>query len=200
MRFAVVAICTLMVVTPAEADVGIGISAKTDSATVYIPVTVRRFMFEPYVRATDRESETLSTIGTDFPVTTASASGLEARVVGLGVFRLVPFTERVTLYYGGRLARIDEQAESFTAIGATTPPPFSQPSQSSTADGRAIIPTLGFHYNVVERLSIGGEIGLDFSEVDLLTTNRSQFGSTQTSISKVTTNDTHAEIILRFFF
>ena len=40
----------------------------------------------------------------------------------------------------------------------TTPPP-SQPQQLSTADGHSLMPTLGLHYSIIERLSIGAEIG-----------------------------------------
>src|SRR5688572_16774327 len=114
MRLGFAIICAL-VATSAAADVGIGVSAKTDSATIYIPITVKRFMFEPYIRATDRESETVSTTGTTFPVTVASTSEVQAYAVGVGVFRLVPLADRFTLYYGGRLARIDEES---TAAGS----------------------------------------------------------------------------------
>jgi hypothetical protein len=190
-----------MVATSADADVGLGVSAKTDSATVYIPITVRRFMFEPYVRATDREAESISTTGTAFPITSVSASEIQANAIGVGVFRLVPLAERLSLYYGGRLARIDEEAKSFNASSFNTPPSFSQPSQSSSVEGHSIIPTLGFHYNIIERLSIGAEIGLDRSEVETSTINRSQSGAiTSTSSSDITTNDTRAHVILRFFF
>jgi hypothetical protein len=105
------------------------------------------------------------------------------------------------LYYGGRLARIDEEAKSFNATGVNTTPSLTQPSASSSAEGHSIIPTLGFHYNIVERLSIGAEIGLDHSDVKVSTINRSQSGTvTSTSSSNITTTDTRADIILRFFF
>lgn len=200
MRLALAIVFGLIFVTPADADVGIGVSAKTDSATVYVPVTVRRFMLEPYVRATDRESESSSTTGTAFSVPPTSASEVEAYSVGIGVFRVVPLAERMTLYYGGLLARIDEKVKSFTATGPTNPPALSQPSQSSTVEGQAVTPTLGFHYNIVGQLSIGGEIGWEHAKVDGVTTINSQFGSTQTSRTEITGNDTRANIILRFFF
>ena len=74
MRLVLAIVCAI-VATSAEADVGIGVSAKTDSASVYIPITVKRFMFEPYVRATEQKSESSSTTGTIFSTTTLSASG-----------------------------------------------------------------------------------------------------------------------------
>jgi hypothetical protein len=77
MRFILVLVFGV-ITTSAAADVGIGVSAKTDSTTVYIPITIGRFMVEPYVRATDRESQSLATTGTTFTLRTASASELEA--------------------------------------------------------------------------------------------------------------------------
>ena len=73
MRRALTIVCAL-IATSANAEVGIGVSAKTDSATVYIPVTVNRFMFEPFVRATDRDTESVSTSGTIVPTTSTSGS------------------------------------------------------------------------------------------------------------------------------
>ena len=198
MRLALAIICAL-VATAAKADVGIGVSAKTDSATIYIPITVRRFMFEPYVRATDRESETVSTTGTTFPVTTSSASEVQAYAVGVGVFRLVPLADRFTLYYGGRLARIDEETTG-AGIGLDPFPIVSQSSSQSVVEGHSISPALGFHYSFIERLSIGAEIRLEHADVDVDTISRSATGSTQTSQSQITTNDTRADVILRFFF
>jgi hypothetical protein len=198
MRLALAIICT-MVATSANADVGVGVSAKTDSATIYIPITVRRFMFEPYVRATEREVQSLSTTGTILSITSASASEIQANAVGVGIFRLVPLAERFTLYYGGRVARLDEEVKSFNASALSTPSP--QPSTSSSLEGHSIMATLGFHYNVIERFSIGAEIGLDHSDVETASINRSQSGAiTQTFSSDLTTTDTRADVIFRFFF
>jgi hypothetical protein len=199
MRLVLAIICAL-VVTSAEADVGIGVSAKTDSYTVYIPVTARRFMYEPYLRATEAKSDTHSTSGgPTFPLTSTSASDGHAYAVGIGVLRLVPLAERVTLYYGGRLEHTEEETNLSSSTGVSPLPPF--PTQSTTYKSNAIIPTLGFHYNIVQRLSIGAEIGWGYSEADTTSINRSQSGSTtQTSQGNITTNDTRAEVVLRFFF
>ena len=55
---------------------------------MYVPITVKRFMFEPYVRATDQKVESSSTTGTTFPFTTASKSAFQdpdVRFVNLNV-------------------------------------------------------------------------------------------------------------------
>jgi hypothetical protein len=200
MRFILVLVFGV-ITTSAAADVGIGVSAKTDSTTVYIPITIGRFMVEPYVRATDRESESLATTGTTFTLRTASASELEANDIGVGVFRVVPLAERMSLYYGGRLARIDQEAKSFSAVGVNTVPAVGQPSETSSVEGHSMIPALGFQYNVVERFSIGAEISVNRSDVEVSTVSRSQSGAiTSTASSDVTTTDTRADVIFRFFF
>jgi hypothetical protein len=188
-----------MVTASADADVGIGVSAKSDSATLYIPITAGRFMFEPYVRASDRKSETSSTVGlNNLLLPFGSTSKAETQRIGVGIFRLAPVAERITLYYGGRLARIDEEIESSsTSPGGS---PLAQSLQLSSAEGHAITPALGFQFNIIERLSIGGEIGWEHTEADAVNISRSQSGSTQTSLSEISGNDTRAEIILRFFF
>jgi hypothetical protein len=187
-----------MVTASAEADVGIGVSAKSDSATLYIPITAGRFMFEPYVRVTDRKSESSSTVGLNNLLPFGSTSKAEAQRIGVGIFRLAPVAERITLYYGGRLARIDEEIESSsTSPGGS---PLAQALQRSSAEGHAITPALGFQFNIIERFSISGEIGWEHTEADTVNISRSQSGSTQTSLSEISGNDTRAEIILRFFF
>jgi hypothetical protein len=202
MRLVLAIVCALTV-TSAEADVGIGVSAKTDTATVYIPITVKRFMLEPYFRAADQKVESSTTTGTTFPFTSVYESQLREHEVGVGVFRLVPLAERVTLYYGGRLASIDQKvtSSSSSSSGLNPPPPLSQPTETDTLKGHSIIAALGFHYNVMNRLSIGAEIGIDHTEADTGTINRSQTGmTTQTSTDKITTNQTRADVILRFLF
>jgi len=99
-------------------------------------------MFEPYVRATDGESESLSTSGTaSFPIKSASASEFQANAIGVGIFRLVPLAERFTLYYGGRLAHIDEEWKSFTAtasgVNKLLPPSRNLPSSAPSKDTRS---------------------------------------------------------------
>jgi hypothetical protein len=200
MRFILVVVFAVLT-TSAAADVGIGVSAKTDTATVYIPITIGRFMVEPYVRAADRESQSLGTSGTTLTLRTVSASELEANDVGVGVFRVVPLAERISLYYGGRLARIDQEAKSFSAVGVNTVPAFGQPSETNSAEGHSIIPALGFEYSIVERFSIGAEIGVNRSDVEANTISRSQSGAiTSTVSSDITTTDTRADVILRIFF
>jgi hypothetical protein len=198
MRFFAAAVFCALACSSASAEVGIGVSAKTDSATIYIPIEVGAFLFEPYVRATDRESESQATTGLGF--TSLSATQLQANAIGVGIFRLVSMAERFTLYYGGRLARLDEELKSFSGSGVNAAANLADPAQVTSLEGHSIAPTLGFQYYVMERLSIGAEIAIERSEQDIVSFNRGSVLTTQTSRSEITTNDTRAELILRFFF
>jgi hypothetical protein len=134
-------------------------------------------------------------------LTTKSTSELKANAVGVGVFRLVPIADRVTLYYGGRLGRINQDSKSFSASGLSTGLLSPQSTQSSKLEGTEIIPAIGFHYSIVERLSIGGEIGVTHQNVDVDSISRSSSGlTTQNSRGEMSVNQTRADIILRFFF
>jgi hypothetical protein len=107
--------------------------------------------------------------------------------------------DRFTLYYGGRLARIDEESTA-AGSGLDPIPIVSQSSSQSIVEGHSIGPALGFHYSFIERLSIGAEIRLEHSDVDIDTISRAPSSSTQTTQGQITTNDTRADVILRFFF
>jgi hypothetical protein len=180
--------CALLAVVAAEADVGIGVSAKSDEATAYIPITAGRFMFEPYFRSSDQAVEEEST-----------TQHTEAHALGLGIFRVVAPAERVTFYYGGRLAHLEEELRSdLTSTGTTF--------RTSETEGHSIVPTIGFQYHVIERLSIGAEVGVDRREVERVITNFNirppslpQIPPT-VSTSKTTSTDTKAELIVRLFF
>jgi hypothetical protein len=168
----------LGLVTAAEADVGLGLSAKNDNTTVYVPITAGRFMFEPYFRYSDDEFEDDNAFTID----------TEAHALGVGVFRLVEPNERVTFYYGGRVARLDQEQGAIVT------------------EGHSIAPVAGFQYHVIERLSIGAELGVDRSEIESVrTTPGFTIGNLPPippSISTTNTisTDTKAELIVRFFF
>jgi hypothetical protein len=197
MRFVAAAVFALAC-SSASADVGIGVSAKTDSVTIYIPVKAGAFLFEPYVRAIDRDSESQGTTGLGLP--SLSATQIQAHAIGVGMFRLVSVADRFTLYYGGRVARLDEELKSFSGSGINAAANLASPAQVSSLEGHSIAPTLGLQYNVMERLSIGAEIAIERSEQDVISFSRGSVLTTQTSRSEIATTETRADLILRFFF
>jgi hypothetical protein len=175
-----------------EADVGIGVSAKSDEATAYIPITAGRFMFEPYFRSSDKEDQQGTTAHT------------ESNSLGIGIFRLVEPAERVTVYYGGRLARLEEKQWTEQRDGdvfATT-----------EREGHSIVPSIGFQYHVIERFSVGAELGVQRGEVqETVTQYRTIFVPGPPSdvvpgpvsnidTSKASSTETKVEFIVRFLF
>jgi hypothetical protein len=196
----VAVVCALVLAGVADADVGIGVSAKTDNATIYVPIVVGRFTFEPYVRATDQQVDSSSSAGTAGPLTSQSTAELDAHVAGVGIFRLIDVAERVTFYYGGRLARVDEEAISVSVSNPSSPIASPRPD-SSKVEGHSVAPTIGFQYRPIERLSIGAKIAVERAELDAVSINSSPFASsTQTSTSDIVRTDTRGNVILRFFF
>jgi hypothetical protein len=186
----------LLTSVSALADVGVGASVSANDASIYVPVTAKRFMFEPYFRAADRESET-STPATVRPPGTSS---IEARLLGVGIFRLVQPAERVTFYYGGRLGYLEEKLRSTSLVISTTPSQLAPPFHSSEVDGYSIAPTIGFQYHFMERLSIGAELGWEHAELDGVAVDDPLVGTTITLHGDITADDTRSNIILRFFF
>jgi hypothetical protein len=188
--------CAIFACAAAHAEVGIGVSAKSSDATVYVPIKVAKFMFEPYVRYTDRESE-----GFNIGSTTArSGSELEAYTVGVGIFRARELSERVTLYYGGRLAAITEESRSVSVTTTSFPIALPPALQSTEVDGHSIAPTVGFQYHFMERLSIGAEVGVEHAELDATTIDDPLLGTTRTFNSDLSGNDTRSNVIVRFYF
>jgi hypothetical protein len=192
------AVCLLIVSLTAQADVGLGVSVKSSTAIVYLPVTAGRFMFEPFVRYTDRESET--TRVPDVPPVPPGTSSLEVYSVGLGIFRMKLPTERMGLYYGGRIARLEERSESSTLITSTVPITIPPSTLSSELDGYSVAPTVGLTYSVAERVSVGVEVGVDHTEMDGISVNDPSTGPPTTVSAEVEGNDVRAEIIFRFLF
>ena len=189
MRLAVLVICALLAAS-ARADVGIGVSAKSDNATIYIPITVGRFMIEPFVRATDRDDETISAP----PSTSRSLSEVQASEIGVGVFRTVPLVDRVNMYFGARLASLDEESMTTSTSGIVVQ------SQTANAEGESIGAALGFQYSIMERLTIGAEIRLERTETEAEINFVPAAGMTLTASSEGTSYDTRADLVLRFFF
>lgn len=128
----------------AGADVGLGVSARSDEATIYVPVEVSSFRVEPYLlwrkAAVDGFSEGESR-------TTA---------LGVGGFGLFEVREQVRSYVGARIGWFENH--SHTTSGSF--------SSSSTQRGYTVQPTLGLEYLITDRISLGAETYLDYSSYE----------------------------------
>jgi hypothetical protein len=170
------------------ADVGLGVSAKSDDAWIYLPIDVSpKLRIEPSVRYTEGESESTSQLR-DLPPT-VSSSEAHSLEVGVGLFGLTAPLESVRVYYGARVAYIDSENE-FKSTGV-----FDEIVGESSSDGYRIAPTVGFEYQFNRHFTIGGEAVWYYEKLEGDDTRNE---TTFTFDVDRTGTDTH--LILRYFF
>lgn len=178
----------------ARADVGIGVSVRSDDATIYVPVaTSKRFMVEPYVHYSRQRSR--PELGQPIGATTAEAS-----TIGVGIFRTAVPAENFSIYYGGRLAHTRERNVVLTSD-------FNTGAVSAVnrvdIDGETVAPTLGFQYHILKHLTIGAEVAVEYSDLELKSTTEMPPGVPAEELGallKSTHTETATNIILRFLF
>jgi hypothetical protein len=131
------------------ADVGVGISAKSNDSTIYVPIDFgNAWRLEPFVNYVQAKQEL------------AAGPSVDSHTlrIGTGVFALQPLGESLQLYFGGRLSYLDVEAEQFSSITGTV---------TSKGDGYRVSPTLGFEYSFNKHVSLGGEAEWFYEDVDL---------------------------------
>lgn len=152
-----------------DVDVGVGIGAKSNDSTIYVPIDFGEvWRLEPFV---NYERSKDKTADVTFKTETLS--------IGTGIFGLKSLAESFRIYYGGRLAYLDLEADQFATASTV---------YSDKGDGFRIAPTLGFEYSFNEHVSLGGEAAWFYQDVDMDSGgDRSQSG-------------TDTRLILRFRF
>jgi opacity protein-like surface antigen len=179
MRNLVVAVSLALGASSAmAADFGIGVSARSDDGTLFVPIDIsKRVRLEPTVRYLSSESTSTSVID----VTSRSESkGLE---VGIGAFGLHQVSEAARIYFGARVTYIDIE-DTFS-------------SSERSADGFGVAPTFGVEFVFGQHFSLGGEAGYNFQEIDTETT--STFSGALSS-SEQETQGTQTRLIFRYLF
>jgi len=164
-----------------SADFGFGVSFKSNESTIYFPIRIdQKFMLEPYVRYADRDS-----------VSTAGIQSISTKdlALGFGAFWKSQPIDSASLYIGARAAYVQSERITTSQLGIS-PATFTQ-----DMDGYLIAPTVGFEYFVIERISIGGEIAYEYSNIDGDTTGTFTSTSTEQKFSGTRTN-----ILLRYYF
>jgi hypothetical protein len=137
----------------AEVNVGMGVSLlDSDSTTVYVPIDInKQIRIEPTISLMQSEDELGSTKIEN-----------EAFDLGAGVFFLMPTNHSVTLYVGGRVSFVSGELK--TTVYAANGTVLS--TTEVDRDGFRIAPTVGFEYNFNDHISLGGEAGIGYSDID----------------------------------
>jgi hypothetical protein len=175
MRFVVVVVSACAFTAPAVADVGVGAVVGNEEA-ILIPIRLSSVIIEPYLGYREADVGPTST---------------EGQTVGVGVFGSSMRGDNVSIYYGARLADINDESSS-TLVDPITGLPIAQ--SRSDIDGYRIAPTVGFQYTI-SRVAIGAEIGWAYEEVD----QSVSFGGPSTERT-TEAEGTFANVVFRFFF
>jgi hypothetical protein len=158
------------------AELGVGVSVQSDDSIIYVPIDVNKsFRIEPSIRYLKNETDI--GLGVDLESETLE--------LAVGLFGLSEVSESIRIYYGGRLAYLDQESDQTIFAGVIG---GNIILTSVDSDGYRISPTLGFEYMINDRFSIGGEAEYFFQDID-----RDGAGDSETS-------GTDTRLIVRFRF
>lgn len=181
------------------AEVGIGVSAKSDDAWIYVPIDFEsKYRLEPSLRyAKDKFSLSQPASQTSSGSTTNQE--VESFELGLGGFRIVGVGDNAQLSFGVRIAYVDSKSE----VSSITTFPFGAIFESSSEvsqEGFRIAPSIGFEYLIGEHFSIGGEASYSFLDVDGDGSSRSNSGTVTRVETSQESSGTQTQLILRYMF
>ncbi|HEY7640219.1 MAG TPA: hypothetical protein VH814_10875 [Steroidobacteraceae bacterium] len=177
------------------ANFGVGVSVQSNDAWIYAPIDVTpAFRIEPSIRFVSLDSES-QTQSSDFglPVTTSVKSETDQREFAIGLFGKSSIAESVRLYYGARVAYIDDETKQ--RITTTFGTVEDVVELESSQDGYRISPTLGFEYLINEHFSLGGEAEWFYQDIDADISQTDVAGT-----AKLKSNGTATRLIVRFTF
>jgi hypothetical protein len=188
------------------ADYGIGVSAKSDDAWVYVPIDVTpRIRIEPAIRFASGESRNTYNYeeGFFFPTSETVSSESDQMELSIGLFGKSQLMESARVYYGMRAAYIDGEGET-TSTAEYDLPRTVVNSNRQSFDGYRVAPTLGFEYSFTEHFSLGAEVAWFYLNVDGDSATRTVEGdeelSATTSGFEQESNGTDTYVILRYRF
>ena len=177
------------------ADFGVGVSVQSNDAWIYAPIDVTPgFRIEPSMRLVSAETES-HTQSSSFglPITTSVKSDTDQYELAVGLFGKTALGESVRLYYGARVAYIDNQTQQRIATSFGTIEDVVE--QESSLDGYRISPTLGFEYLINEHFSLGGEAEWFYQDLDSDISQSDVAGT-----ANLKSNGTATRLIVRFTF
>jgi len=189
---ALLAACTSQV---HAADFGVGVSVQSNDAWIYAPIDVTPgFRIEPSIRLVSAETES-QTQSSSFglPITTSVKSDTDQYELAVGLFGKTALAESVRLYYGARVAYINNETKQRIATSFGTSEDVTE--QDSSLDGYRISPTLGFEYLINEHFSLGGEAEWFYQDLDSDISQSDVAGT-----ANLKSNGTATRLIVRFTF
>jgi hypothetical protein len=137
------------------ADFGIGVSVQSDDSIIYAPIDFnKKFRVEPSIRYLKNEFDSLGV--------SLEQKSLE---LGVGLFGLSSVNQSIRIYYGGRLAYLDQENDQLLFSGVIGNV-FVPARATVDSDGYRVSPTIGFEFMVNERFSLGGEAEYFFQDID----------------------------------
>jgi hypothetical protein len=124
----------------AFSDVGIGISARLEDREVYFPIDFKdRYRIEPSISIIHVES--------------TGGYTQDSSKIGVGLFRKKEVADQVAILLGARLSYA-HFSPSYSGVYWS----------ASGTDLYTVTPTLAMEYAVSKNFSVGGEVGLEYSE------------------------------------
>jgi hypothetical protein len=177
------------------ADFGVGVSVQSNDAWIYAPIDVTPgFRIEPSIRLVSAETES-QTQSSSFglPITTSVKSDTDQYELAVGLFGKTALAESVRLYYGARVAYINNETKQRIATSFGTSEDVTE--QDSSLDGYRISPTIGFEYLINEHFSLGGEAEWFYQDLDSDISQDEVAGT-----ANLKSNGTATRLIVRFTF
>jgi hypothetical protein len=173
-RAFILGVLAIFLASPVHAaQFGIGLSAKSDDVSIYLPIMLGDFMIEPAVRWYDAE------------VTSGDLKFKEEeKEIGVGIFRIHSLADSLQSYYGVRLSYIDQVVSYLSVDGRLK------------ADGYRIAPAFGFQYFLLKQLALAGEAEWYYLKTD----GKERYPIFEDRDVERKETGTNSRVLLRFFF
>ena len=188
-------------ILPAFAEVGIGVSFKSNDASLYIPWQITpAIRLEGELRQVSQETEQrgVTTIASTTQ-NTVYTSDNDATEIGTGLFWTNSLQNNITLLLGLRLNYVESESSNYQTVSSTI-----SVSSKSDLDGFEWAPTLGLEYSITDKIKVAAEV--NYFKQDLDGKGRSVqtggFSGTVTNNAdlEASANGTNTRLILRYFF
>lgn len=165
----IVLIVLLFAIAPLSfaAQYGLGAPVTESGATLYFPIRTDNYIFEPFFSYYDEKDGSYT---------------FDSETFGIGIFRLAPVADKVSLYFGGRLALV-EYGDSDPDFG------------DYNSEGTLIAPVLGAQYSISPNFTIALEHRIEYISEDV-----DQPTSTTILHYDNDSTNTETDIVARIFF